>query len=88
MLLQFSQINYSGEACLFDNIRTLEYIIQNYYARMSDQKRDWNLNFSFFFVLLVGLKLTWRYNHILSLYFFLFFIAWMKQEKETKSKVE
>lgn len=54
---------------------------------MSDQKRDWNLNFNFLFVLLSGLKLTWRYNQILSFSFILFFIAWTKAKK-TKSKVE
>lgn len=37
MFPPFSQKKNSGEACLF-GIRALAYILQNYYARMSDQK--------------------------------------------------
>lgn len=83
MSLQFSQTDYSGEARLFDNSTAVVYILQDFNARMSNQKR---FNFKLQLFVYTSIKITPTYGLTKSYCFVLFFISWTKAKRKPKAR--
>lgn len=79
MSLQFSQTDYSGEARLFDNSTAVMYILQDFNARMSNQKR---FNFKLQLFVYTSIKITPTYGLTKSYCLVLFYFSYHEQKQK------